>query len=98
LWPIVFDVIRLINHHFLACWRDIDPTGARNRGLLSLMRRHRRNLTAAQQEKLAAYLQVHPVLDLIYRFKQRLCYLLLKKSRKPQTVPGSTAPLSARRA
>lgn len=39
-----FHVIRLINHHFLACWRELDPAGARNRGLLSLMRRHRHNL------------------------------------------------------
>ena len=30
-------VSRLINHHFLACWREIDP-GSKNRGLLSLMR------------------------------------------------------------
>lgn len=28
-----FHVIRLINHHFLACWRDIDGVGANNRGL-----------------------------------------------------------------
>jgi transposase len=76
-----FHVIRLINHHFLACWREIDPVGARNRGLLSLMRRHRHRLSPEQQLKLAAYLATHPALELIYRFKQRLCYLLLKKSR-----------------
>ena len=34
-----FHVIRIINHHFLACWREIDDAGSRNRGLLSLMRR-----------------------------------------------------------
>ena len=28
-----------------------------------------------------AYREKHPVLNLIYRFKQRLCYLLLKKHR-----------------
>jgi len=39
-----FHVIRLVNHHFLACWRQIDPSGAKHRGLLSLMRRHRHNL------------------------------------------------------
>jgi transposase len=76
-----FHVIRLINHHFLACWRDIDGTGSRNRGLLSLMRRHRHNLRPEQQLRLAAYLNTFPALDLIYRFKQRLCYLLLKKHR-----------------
>jgi transposase len=76
-----FHVIRIINHHFLNCWRDIDPAGSKNRGLLSLMRRHRHNLRPDQQVRLAAYLETYPALDLIYRFKQRLCYLLLKKHR-----------------
>jgi transposase len=74
-----FHMIRLINHHFLACWREIDPTGSRNRGLISLMRRHRHNLKAEQELRLLAYLADRPALALIYRFKQRLCYLLLKK-------------------
>jgi transposase len=74
-----FHVIRLINHHFLACWREIDPVGSKNRGLLSLMRRHRHKLKAEQELRLRAYLGERPALDLIYRFKQRLCYLLLKK-------------------
>jgi hypothetical protein len=34
-----------------------------------------------QQLRLAAYLADHPVMDVIYRFKQRPCYLLLKKHR-----------------
>jgi transposase len=76
-----FHVIRLINHHFLSCWRDLDPVGSKNRGLLSLMRRHRHNLQPAQVVKLTAYLAEQPALELIYRFKQRLCYLLLKKHR-----------------
>lgn len=74
-----FHVIRLINHHFLACWREIDPAGAKNRGLLSLMRRHRHNLKPEQNLRLLAYLAEHPALEVIYRFKQRLCYLLLKR-------------------
>ena len=74
-------MIRLIHHHFLACWPEIDPTGAKNRGLLSLMRRHRHNLKPEQREKLNAYLAQFPVLAPIYRFKQSLCYLLLKKHR-----------------
>ena len=76
-----FHVIRLINHHFLACWRELDPVGAKHRGLLSLLRRHRHNLNHEQQQKLSNYLLKFPALDLIYRFKQKLCYLLLKKSR-----------------
>jgi transposase len=74
-----FHVIRLINHHFLACWREIDPVGSKNRGLISLMRRHRHNLKPEQKLRLLAYLAERPALELIYRFKQRLCYLLLKK-------------------
>jgi transposase len=76
-----FHVIRLVNHHFLACWRELDAAGSKNRGLLSLVRRRRHKLTAEQQARLAGYLAAHPVLELIYRFKQRLCYLLLKKHR-----------------
>jgi transposase len=74
-----FHVIRLINHHLLACWREIDPIASKNRGLLSLMRRHRHNLKPEQQIKLTAYLAEHPVLREVYRFKQKLCYLLKKK-------------------
>lgn len=74
-----FHVIRVVNHHFLAFWREIDPVGARHRGLLSLLRRHQHNLTAEQRIRLAAYLAGFPALELIYRFKQRLCHLLLKK-------------------
>jgi transposase len=76
-----FHVIRIINHHFLASWRQLDPAGSRNRGLLSLLRRHRHTLRPEQQQRLSAYLAQHPVLEIIYRFKQRLCYLLLKKHR-----------------
>ena len=74
-----FHVIRLVNHHFLACWREIDPIGSKNRGLLSLMRRHRHNLKPEQRLRLLTYLAERPALEVIYRFKQRLCYLLLKK-------------------
>ena len=83
-----FHVIRLINHHFLACWREIDPSGAKHRGLLSLMRRHRHNLKPDQKLKLEAYFDQFPVLREIYRFKQRLCYLLLKKHRtRKECIP-----------
>jgi transposase len=74
-----FHVIRLVNHHFLACWREIDPLGSKHRGLVSLMRRHRHNLKPEQTLRLLTCLAQRPALDLIYRFKQRLCYLLLKK-------------------
>ena len=74
-----FHVIRVVNHHFLACWKEIDPVGSKHRGLISLMRRHRHNLTPEQHQRLAVYLKQRPALEVIYRFKQRLCYLLTEK-------------------
>lgn len=64
-----FHVIRLINHHFLGCWREIDCVGSKNRGLLSLMRRHRHNLRLDQAQKLSSYLAERPALEVIYRFQ-----------------------------
>jgi len=74
-----FHVIRIVNHHFLACWKELDPVGSKNRGLLSLMRRHRHNLKPEQHVRLTAYLRENPVMELVYRFKQKLCYLMLEK-------------------
>jgi transposase len=76
-----FHVIRIINHHFLALWRELDPAASKNRGLLSLMRRHRHNLKSEQLARLNQYLAQHPALALVYRLKQHLCYLVLKKHR-----------------
>jgi transposase len=91
-----FHVIRLINHHFLACWRELDPAGSKNRGLASLIRRHRHNLKPEQYSRLGAYLAARPALELIYRFKQRLCYLLLKKHQtRRQCQPLARRFLSA---
>ena len=77
-----FHVIRTVNHHFLACWKQLDPVGSRHRGLVSLMRRHRHHLSPQQHERLSLYLRERPVLETIYRFKQRLTYLLLEKHHK----------------
>jgi len=75
-----FHVVRLVNHHFLACWKQIDPVGAKSRGLVSLMRRHREHLKSPEQAaKLDGYLAQFPGLENIYEFKQRLCRLLLVK-------------------
>lgn len=75
-----FHVIRLVNHHFMACWKQIDPVGSKNRGLTSLMRRHRKNLKSPEQaHKLRAYLAQNPAMESIYDFKQELCELLLEK-------------------
>lgn len=75
-----FHVIRLINQHFLICWRDLDRDGSKNRALASLMRRHQQNLKPEQQPRLAEYLRQHPALEAIYQHKQQLCELLKKKN------------------
>lgn len=74
-----FHVIRLINYHFLKIWADIDPEGRKNRGLLSLMRRHKKNLRPDQLAGLSRYLDSHPELRVIYDFKQNLCRLMMTK-------------------
>jgi transposase len=76
-----FHVVRLVNHHFLACWKDLDTAGAKNRGLLSLLRRHRRNLKPEQRTKLDRYFSEKPAVRAVWRFKELLTSLLLKKHR-----------------
>jgi transposase len=74
-----FHVIRLVNQHFLKAWQQHDPEGRRNRGLLSLMRRHEWHLSEQQRDNLGRYLADHPVLEAIYEAKQRLNRFLLLK-------------------
>lgn len=74
-----FHVIKLINHHFLKLWQEIDPIGRKNRGLLSLMRRHKENLKPEQILKLEEYFKQYPAMKVIYDFKQKLCRLMLIK-------------------
>lgn len=77
-----FHVIRLVNHHFLATWRQLDPVGSKNRGLLSLMRRHQHHLNEEQRQRLQGYFADQmPVLGPIWEFKQQLCELLMIKTR-----------------
>jgi transposase len=82
-----FHVIRLVNHHFLGVWRQVDPERCKNRGLLSLMRRHAWHLAPEQQARLNHYLATQPALRLVYEFKQKLARLLLIKHRKFRSCP-----------
>lgn len=83
-----FHVVRLVNQRFLECWKLLDPLGSRNRGLLSLMRRHESRLSPEQALKLASYLEARLALKEIYRFKQQLVELLCFKCRnKRQCYP-----------
>jgi transposase len=81
-----FHVIRLVNHHFLKAWQLLDSTGRKNRGLLSLMRRHEKNLKPEQRPKLQTYLESNPVLKEIYEFKQKLCALLGTSSKRKDVL------------
>ena len=87
-----FHVVRLINHHFLKVWKLHDEEGRKNRGLLSLMRRHEWNLSEEQHENLMSYLEDHPGLKALYEAKQKLNrYMLLKTikaKRMKAKLPG----------
>lgn len=77
-----FHVAKLLNQHFLKVWGMLDPEGRKSRGLLSLMRRHEENLKPEQVPKLQAYFDEVVGLEPLYRFKQDLMQLLLKKHQK----------------
>ncbi len=81
-----FHVIRLVNHHFLKAWQQHDPEGRKNRGLLSLMRRHQWRLSDDQRRNLGQYLSDYPVLKAMYHAKQRLNRLLLRKTMNQRTA------------
>ena len=64
----------LINQHFLKVWQQHDPpVGRKNRGLISLMRRHQWHLNDDQHANLMHYLAGYPVLQQLYVAKQRWC-------------------------
>lgn len=81
-----FHVIRLLNQHFMNLWKTLEPEGRKNRGLLSLMRRHEWRLKPEQKQNLDRYLTKYPALKLAYEFKQGLVELLLQKRQSKQSV------------
>ena len=87
-----FHVVRLINHHFLNQWKLHDEDGRRNRGLISLMRRHEWKLSDEQRVNLMNYLSEYPALKALYKAKQKLIrYVLLKTltaKRTKRKLPG----------
>lgn len=87
-----FHVVRLINHHFLNFWKLHDEDGRKNRGLISLMRRHEWHLRDEQRANLMNYLGRYPALKALYRAKQKLMkYILLKTltaKRMKRKLPG----------
>ena len=75
-----FHVVRLVNQHFLNAWKDVDPEGRKDRGLISLMRRHAWHLPPDKHANLQRYLSEHPGLHALYEARQKLNHLLLLKN------------------
>ncbi len=81
-----FHVVRLVNHHFLKVWSQLDSVGRKNRGLMYLMRMHEwSKMKEKSRRNLNRYLQENPALKAVYDFKQRLMKLILTRvsSRRP---------------
>lgn len=81
-----FHVIRLVNQSFLKAWQQLDPEGRKNRGLLSLMRRHEWKCSERQRERLNSYLKENFLLKEVYEFKQRLVRILLLRGKNKRAL------------
>lgn len=81
-----FHVVRLMNQQFLKSWKQFDPVGRQNRGLLSLMRRHEENLSPEQKLNLEKYFKKYPHLKLLWKFKHELHNLLRLKHLRKESV------------
>lgn len=71
-----FHVIRLVNQQFVKTWGELDESGRRHRGLISLMRRHPERMREDQRVNLMKYLEQVPGLKALYMFWQDLLRLL----------------------
>lgn len=76
-----FHVVRTVIRHFLDTWKQLDPVGRKNRGLLSLMRRKSSNLRPEQQARLEQYFEQNPAIRVVYEAKEEICELLNQKHR-----------------
>ncbi len=81
-----FHVVRLIGFQFLKAWKQFDPVGRQNRGLLSLMRRHEDKLSEDQKIKLGKYFEQFPILKILWKFKHELHNLMREKHLSKDTV------------
>ncbi|PIR21850.1 MAG: hypothetical protein COV44_10965 [Deltaproteobacteria bacterium CG11_big_fil_rev_8_21_14_0_20_45_16] len=60
--------MRLVQHHFLKLWQELDPEGSKHPGLINLMRQHRERMKPESKEKLERYLDgFHTVMEMISR-------------------------------
>ena len=78
-----FHVVRLINHHFLKTWSQIDPKGRKSKGLMYLMRMHEwSKMKDKSRRNLNLYLKENPAIKAIYEFKQELMRLVSESADK----------------
>jgi transposase len=87
-----FHVVRLVNHHFLKTWSQLDEVGRKNRGLMYMMRMHEwSQMKEKSRNNLNRYLAENPALKAVYDFKQELMKLILSrvynKSQARKLVP-----------
>ncbi len=76
-----FHVVRLVNHHFLKTWSQLDEVGRKNRGLMYLMRMHEwTQMKEKSRSNLIRYLEENPALKAVYDFKQSLMKLILTRA------------------
>lgn len=83
-----FHVVRLVQHHFLKLWRELDPKGSKHPGLVNLMRQHRERMKPESREKLESYLDEVPGLRAIDEVQQQTLRLVrLKRLPKEHMKP-----------
>ena len=87
-----FHVVRLVNHHFLKTWSQLDGVGRKNRGLMYLMRMHQwSQMKEKSRRNLNRYLNENPAIKAVYDFKQELMKLILTrvygKSQAREQIP-----------
>lgn len=88
-----FHVIATTLRHFLDTWKQLDPDGRKNRGLLSLMRRNGSKLLPEQRDRLEQYFEQNPAVRIIYEAKEELCALLNNKHRTKKACRPLAAQL-----
>lgn len=78
-----FHVIRLVIYHFMEFCKSANADVKWNRGLLYPLRKHGKNLSHRERERLRNFFAENPAIETCYEFKEKLCELL---NRKTQTA------------
>jgi transposase len=87
-----FHVVRLINQGLMELWKSFDEKGRKHRGLMSLMRRHRFNLSVEQAQNLERYFKEFPALGICYHKLKDLKELMLPKGMSQRSVRHDLIP------